>query len=71
MLEDNKSLTLACPQCGHIFEESIGGLKLKDSVICRRCTRVYMFDQTEFRDALDEARNAFRNLKKVLGLARR
>lgn len=68
MLEDNSSLTLACPHCGHIFEESIAALKIKDSVICRRCTRVYVFDQAKFRAALDEARGAVKNLRKSLGL---
>jgi hypothetical protein len=71
MLEDNRALTLACPKCGHIFEENIGGLKMKDSVICRRCTSVYMFDQSQFRAALDEARNAYRKLKQSLGMAKR
>ena len=70
MLEDNKFLTLECPHCGHMLEESIAGLKLKDSVVCTRCTRVYMFDQVKFRTALDEARNAFRKLRKGLGLTK-
>ena len=71
MLEDNKTLTFACPKCGHIFDESIGALKMKDSITCQRCTRVFMFDQDEFRTALVQARDAIRNLRKVLGFAKR
>ena len=68
MFEDNSSLTLACPKCGHIFQESIRELKLKDAIVCRRCTRAYPFDQTQFRVALEEARTAFQELKECLGL---
>ena len=70
MLDDNTTLTLACPHCENIFEETIADLKLKDSVICRHCTRVYMFDQMQFRTALGEARNAIGKLRKSLGLTK-
>jgi len=70
MFEDKSSLTLACPNCGHIFQESIRELKLKDAVVCRRCTRAYPFDQAQFRGALEEARTAFRKLRECLGLAK-
>ena len=70
MFEDKSSLTLVCPNCRHIFQESISELKLKDAVICRRCARVFLFDQAQFRVALEEARTAFRELKKSLGLTK-
>jgi len=70
MLEENNYLTLACPACGHIFQETIGSLRQKDAVVCARCTRVFPFEQDEFRVALQEARDALTKLRESLGLTK-
>ena len=54
---DHSELTLACPNCGHQVQKSIGWLKRNDQFVCLGCRETVSLETDDlFRELKESAR---------------
>ncbi|WP_020201886.1 hypothetical protein [Cupriavidus sp. WS] len=64
---DGAMLNLACPKCGHQFEETVGRLKDQPDVTCSACGTVITIDLSQLHEASGDIQKELTDLERMLG----